>query len=358
MAHEILHILGTAQPEGSSIARMVSALARGLDPERYRLHAWFLAGEGPLVDLLNQAGARADALDWGRGARDPVGAWSFWRHLRRLSIDIVHIHFGGRSVRWLARAATGAKIVVHLHGRILEPRGLNLVTHASRGADVLIAVSRSVAERVVGTQPQVVYPGVPAPETPGPRPLRSASAAGRIVGTAARLLPLKGLGYLLRAIASLREEFPNLILEIAGSGPERAALEQEAREIHLSEAVRFLGWVEDLAPVLARWEVFALPSLEEGFPVAALEAMAAGLPVVASAVGGIPELIEDGRTGWLVPPQDPEALAGRLRQLLRDPEAQEVMGIAAHARVRECFSAEHMAAEIANIYNGLLCVSP
>ncbi len=355
MAHEVLHILGTAQPEGTGMARIVGTLARGLDPERFRFHAWFLAGEGPLVGMLEQAGVRASALDWSRGARDPAGAWRFWRRLRTQKFQIVHIHFGGRSVRWLVRAGTRAKIVVHLHGRVLEPRGLGLVTHSGRGADRVIAVSRSVAERVVDTRPIVVYPGVAVPEMPGPRLPRTGE---RVVGSAVRLLPLKGLVYLLRAIASLRAEFPNLILEIAGSGPQLARLEREAQALRLSEAVRFLGWVEKLAPVLARWEVFALPSLEEGFPVAGLEAMAAGLPVVASAVGGIPELVENGRTGWLVPPGDPEALAGRLRQLLRDPEAQEVMGIAGHARVRKCFTAEQMVAGVAKIYDDLLSVLP
>ena len=79
--------------------------------------------------------------------------------------------------------------------------------------------------------------------------------------------------------------------------------------------VKFLGWIDDLPSLLSRWDIFVMPSLEEGFPIAALDAMAAGLPVVATAVGGVPELIEDGKTGWLVPPRDAEALASRLRLL-------------------------------------------
>jgi glycosyltransferase involved in cell wall biosynthesis len=243
---------------------------------------------------------------------------------------------------------------VHLHGRILEPRGLSLVTHSGRGADAVIAVCRAVAERVVGAQPLVVYSGIPIPETARPPAPPGGTTAERIVGSAGRLLPLKGLVYLLRAIASLRVEFPNLVLEIAGSGPERATLEREAQTLGLSDGVRFLGWVEELAPVLARWEVFVLPSLEEGFPMAALEAMAAGLPVVASAVGGVPELVEDGRTGYLVPPRDPAALADRLRVLLLDPVQQRAFGAAGQARVRDHFSAERMVTRIAEIYDGLL----
>jgi glycosyltransferase involved in cell wall biosynthesis len=105
---------------------------------------------------------------------------------------------------------------------------------------------------------------------------------------------------------------------------------------------------------LARWDVFVLPSLEEGFPMAALDAMAAGLPVVATAVGGIPEIVEDGRTGWLVPPGHPGALGERIRLLLRNPDTRRAMGAAGRARVREHFSAERMVARFAEIYDGLL----
>ncbi len=354
MPHRVLHILGTAQPEGTAIARIVGGLARSLDPERYRIHAWFLCGEGPLVGALEQAGARVSALEWWRGARDPAGAWRFWRRLRGQEFEIVHMHFGGRSVRWLARAGTRARIVVHLHGRILEARGLSLVTHSGRGADAVIAVSRAVAERVVGRRPLVVYPGVPLPETSGPLVPPRGSTTKVIIGTAGRLLPLKGFVYLVRAVASLRVEFPNLVLEIAGSGPERAALEREAERLGLSDGVRFLGWVEELAAVLARWDVFVLPSLEEAFPIAVLEAMAAGLPVVASAVGGIPELVEDGRTGWLVPPADARLLAERLRALLLDASQRRALGEAGQARARDHFSLERMVAAIAAIYDGIV----
>ena len=353
MAHEILHILGTAQPEGSSIARIVSALAHGLDPARYHIHAWFLAGEGPLVGLLNQAGARADALDWARGARDPAGAWKFWRRLHGLSIDIVHIHFGGRSVRWLARAATGAKIVMHLHGRILEPRGLAPIDFSARGADIVVAVSHAVASRVVDGPARVIYAGTDVPPMDSPAPRRR-STSEVILGTAGRLIPLKGIEFLLSAAAALRGEFPDLRVEIAGSGPERPELEQRIARLGLTARVEFLGWIDDLHTVLPRWDVFVMPSLEEGFPLAALEAMAAGLPVVASCVGGVPELVVDGNTGWLVPPGDAEALAARLRLLLRSPEERLTMGANARARVRDHFSLAQMTENFGKLYDELL----
>jgi glycosyltransferase involved in cell wall biosynthesis len=334
------------------MARIVRDLARGLDPERYRLHALFLAGEGPWVAKLEQAGAPAGALDWWRGARDPAGAWKFWRRLRGMRIDIVHIHFGERSVRWLARNATGAKIVAHVHGRILEPRGLTPVYFSARGADVVVAVSHAVASRVVGRPARVIYAGAAVPGSAFAPRLTSPS--GMVLGTAGRLIGLKGIEYLLGAAVILEREFPTLRVEMAGSGPQARELEQRVERLGLASRVKFLGWVDDLRSVMEHWDVFVLPSLEEGFPIAALEAMAAGLPVVASAVGGVPELIEDGKTGWLVPPRDVEALASRVGLLLNDPERRQEMAAAAQARVRDQFSLAQMTESFGKLYDELL----
>jgi glycosyltransferase involved in cell wall biosynthesis len=335
------------------MARIVGTLARGLKPERFRLHALFLAGDGPLVGMLEHAGVQASALDWWRGARDPVGAWRFWRRLRRQEFQIVQLHFGGRSVCRLASAATGARIIRHLHGRILEPRGLSPVEFSARGADMVVAVSHAVARRVVDGPARVIHAGVDVP-LGDPPALRRRDTSEIVLGTAGRLVELKGLEYMLHAANALRNEFPTLRVEIAGSGPERAKLEQTAAQLGLGGHVEFLGWVQDLSPVLPRWDIFVMPSLEEGFPIAALDAMAAGLPVVATAVGGVPELIEDGKTGWLMPPRDTDALVSRLRFLLRNPEVRHGVGAAAHARVRDHFSAAQMTESFAELYDELL----
>ncbi len=351
MAREILHILGSAQPEASSIARMVCALARGLDPARYRLRALFLEGEGPLMGVLERAGVQCAALTWWRGARDPAGAWQFWRRLRSLSVDLVHVHYGGRFVRRLARAATDGKIVMHLHSRIMEPRGLLPVQISLRDTDAVVAASHAVSRCVVDGRPRVIYAGVEANTKSPPRDVANSEL---VLGAAGRLIPLKGVGDLLRAAAALQAEFQQLRIEIAGSGPERADLEALVGRLGLSGKVRFLGWVDEIQYALARWDVFVLPSLEEGFPIAALEAMSAGLPVVASSVGGVPELVVDGETGWLVPPADAASLASRLRAILRDPEQRRSMGEAGRARVREQFSLTLMTRGFSQLYDELL----
>ncbi len=351
MAHQILHILGTAQPEGSSMVRIVRTLAEGLDPARYRVHALFLEGPGPLMGVLQNAGVTASSLLWWRGMRDPLGAWKFWCNLRAQNVDIIQLHFGGRSVSGLARAATQAKIVRHLHGRVLEPKGLEPVNFSAWGLDAVVAVSQAVADRVVEGRARVIYSGLPLT---GDAPVRRQVPGEVVIGTAARLVDLKGIEYLIRAVAALRNDFPALRLEIAGSGPQREKLEEEAGRAGLAERIKFLGWVDDIGSVLARWDVFAMPSVEEGFPIAALDAMAAGLPVVATSVGGVPELIEDGATGWLVPPRDVDALAARLRLLLSDSELRIKIGAAGFARVRDHFNAAQMTANFTHLYDELL----
>ena len=198
----------------------------------------------------------------------------------------------------------------------------------------------------------MIYAGVTVP--PGDPPaLRHRATPKIILGTAGRLVELKGIEYLLGAAALLKREFPALRLEIAGSGPHRAKLEEAVAHAGLREHVKFVGWIDDLTALLSRWDVFVMPS-HEGFPVAALDAMAAGLPLVATSVGGIPELIDDGKTGCLVPPCDTEALASRLRLLLSNPEMRQRLGTAAYAHVRDHFSSAQMTASFAQLYDELL----
>ena len=352
---EVLHILGTADPEGTSIARIVAMLANGLAPKRYRFHAWFLRGHGPLAVLLQTAGVQVRTFNWWRGARDPFGLWIFWRALRRENFAIVHQHFGGRSVRWLARLSRQGRIIVHLHGRGDESLGLKPLSTRIRYADSVIATSKAASDVAVDWRPHVVYPAVDVPNSNPTWTCPRRCESDGVIGTARRLIPIKGVIYLIRAFALLRHDIPGARLEIAGSGPEQPLLEREVQLLGLRDAVRFLGWQADIESALKRWDIFVLPSLEEGFGVAALEAMAAGLPVIASAVGGVPELVEDGRTGLLVPPADAAALADRLRLLLLNPMLRQSMGNAGRDRAHKCFSSEQMIEKISRIYDGLIC---
>jgi glycosyltransferase involved in cell wall biosynthesis len=351
MAKQVLHILGTAQPEGAGVAHIVRILAEGLDPDCYRIHALFLGGAGPLVDRLQPVCVSSGSIQWSRGIKDPLGAFSFWRILRRQQFDIVQIHSGGNSVSSVARAATGARIVRHIHGRVMELRNLSPAIYSSHGVDAVVAVSQSVARQVVDGKAKVIYAGIPTHTT---RLGDDRADHDLVLGTAGRLVEVKGIEYLLQAASILRREFPSLQLEIAGSGPMRESLEAEVLRTGLRQHVKFLGWIEDIDSVLPRWSIFVMPSLDEGFPIAALDAMAATVPVVATAVGGVPELIQDEMNGYLVPPRDVDALVSRLRALLGDSALRRRIGLAGFARARDHFGPAQMVANFAQLYDELL----
>jgi glycosyltransferase involved in cell wall biosynthesis len=352
MPAAILHLLGTAQPEGSGIARIVAALAAGLDPDKYHVHAWFLGPTGPLIDDLQVAGATACSINWMRGIRDPVGAYRFWRCLHNYDFAIVHQHFGARSIRQIIRRASDARIVVHVHGRVSEPGSADSIPVAVRGADLVIAASQAIALEIANLKPIVIHAGVGLRNEFRADDAKSENAL--VIGAACRLIAPKGLINLIRAIELLRLEFPTLRLEIAGAGPQREDLEREVERLGLAGCVRFLGWQRDLGPLFRNWDIFAMPSLEEGFGMAAVEAMAEGLPVVATSVGGLPEIVEDGQTGYLVPPADVTALTGCLRLLLLDPKRKRAMGVAGRQRACDHFSVNRMVAEVSAIYDSLI----
>jgi glycosyltransferase involved in cell wall biosynthesis len=356
MPYDILHLLGGAEDESTGITCKVAALVRKTDPKRYKSHVWFLGGDGPLASYVRTTtDAEVRIVNWSEGILDPVGALRFSLALGERRFSIVHQHFGARSVRGIVRLRTKARIILHLHGAVSltasDPAGLGSAKPSPEsiptwGADVVIAVSNAVARLVDQSDPKIVNYGVDVPSASA-----LGSESGRLLGVACRLDPEKGVIYLIQAVASLREEFPDLRLEIAGSGRERSALEDEVRRYGLSDVVSFLGWRSDLTQVLTKWDIFVLPSLEEGLPIAVLDAMAVGLPVVATLVGGTPELVDNGCTGWLVPARDPRALADRLRALLLNAEQRRSMGKLGLTRVSQHFSTDKMTSAIMKIYD-------
>ena len=175
-----------------------------------------------------------------------------------------------------------------------------------------------------------------------------------VVGAAARLDPVKDLATLVRGLAAAREGHPELKLIIAGEGPERPALEALAEELGVRGAVTLAGWLDDMEEFYSALDINALSSLSETFPYALTEGAAYRLPTVASAVGGIPRLIEDGKTGFLFAPGDWEKLGARLAQLASDPGLRERLGAAVHERAAREFSVEATCREQRAVYEEIL----
>jgi glycosyltransferase involved in cell wall biosynthesis len=161
---------------------------------------------------------------------------------------------------------------------------------------------------------------------------------------------LKGVDTLLRAVQGVARACPDVRLEIAGDGEARPTLEALAHELGLTDRVTFLGPVRDVPAVLGRAAALVLPSLSEGISLTLLEAMARGLPVVATTVGGNPEVVEHGATGLLVPPADPDALAAALLKVCTATDASRQMGRAGRDRVEQAFCVRRMVTEYEALY--------
>jgi glycosyltransferase involved in cell wall biosynthesis len=283
-----------------------------------------------------------------------LGALRIRAHLRACRPDLVHLHtgradwLGGLAAWQLGLPAITTRRMDRRVGR--SPRKRFLYRRVVRRA---VAISPAVRKRLIrgGVAPETtrIIPSAVDPEALQPSAGRSATRAREGLAedtpcllVLASLVARKGIDVLLDALARLDAHAAPPVLWIAGEGPERDALERRARGLGLAQRVRFLGRRSDAGDLLAACDIFVLPSRLEGLGVAALEAMAAARPVVASAVGGLGEAVEHERTGLLVPPEDPEALAAALARLLEDPALCKRLGDAGPARVREGYSAERM----------------
>ena len=179
--------------------------------------------------------------------------------------------------------------------------------------------------------------------------------AGPVAGIVARLSDVKGHIYLIEAMKNILEEFPSAKLLIVGEGREKERLLEGCRRLGVSDSVIFYPCVADTREILQAMDIFVMPSLNEGLGLGLMEAMASGLPVVASAVGGIKDLISDGKTGLLVEPKDSAGLADKIKGLFRDPERRKSLGLNARALIAQDFAQDRMVSQTEGAY--LQCLS-
>jgi sugar transferase (PEP-CTERM/EpsH1 system associated) len=336
--------------------RLLVEMARQRDAVRFDWTVVSLGARGVLAAALDVLGVPIVALEEPTGFR--VG---LWRRLARLfraeRFDIVHTHddrpliYGMPAAWW---AGVPWRVHTHHHGRLpgTSWRQRALIRQASRCARHFVCVSDDSARfmREQGVTPErlrTIHNGIDLAEFAftGPRD------DGPIV-TVARLSPIKDVANLLRAAVSVRAAHPSARFEIAGDGPCRGELEQLARDLKLTENVVFRGEVRDIPALLARARLFVLPSQSEGISLTLLEAMARGLPVVATLVGGTPEVVAPGATGLLVPPRDAAALAEAINALFADPERGRRLGQAGRARVENSFDIRTMTRQYETLYVG------
>lgn len=259
--------------------------------------------------------------------------------LKSFEPTIVHAHLFHAEVlvATLPRTGRWSRVLTHHHGSVFVGQGAGLRVALDRLAlrryDAVVGVSDAVSRSVQRWAPHANvltipngWEGAPLPHAPDEHPTIVAVAAFR---------PEKGHPVLLRAFRQVLGDLPAARLILVGDGPTRPDAERISAELGIAESVRFLGAVQDVWPWYQRAHVAVVPSLTEPFGIVAAEAMAAGLPVVASRVEGLPEVVDDGETGLLVDPADADGLATALTLLLSDPARSEQLGRAGRSRAAE-----------------------
>lgn len=353
-------------------------IATRLDPKRFEsilcISRWpHQVRVGPnsstekALELIDAAGVRFLGLKRQHKV-DPRALALLGRFLRRERIDVLHAHKFGSNV-WgtlVGRMAHVPVILAHEHTWSYEGQPLRRFLDReliARGATRFIAVSREDRRRmteVEGIDPSrtlFVPNGVPPSPPPRGRNVRAELGIepdAPVVGAVGVHRPQKALHVLLHASSILAEKWPGLQVLIVGDGPERETLERLARELGVTDTVRFVGNRSDVPDVLRALDIAVCCSDFEGSPLAVMEYMDAGLPVVATAVGGVPDLIEPGVHGLLVPPRDPSALAEAISELLGDPGRARTMGARGRERRRTEFDIDVLVHRLEDLYLELL----
>ena len=312
--------------------------------------------------------------------RDLLAAMRLARVIRRVRPDVVHTHTAKAGA--VGRAATlfaglrNRPVVVHtFHGHVLRGyfgllgtlvfRGIETVL--ARTTDRLVAVSPEVRDELVqlGVAPaakfsvirlglelerRVTYDGDPAELR------RRHGIDGRtfVVGWFGRMTAVKQTDDLLTALVALRERGVDALLLMVGDGDDRQRLEERAHELGVARACLFLGYQQDVAPWFAVSDAVVLTSASEGTPATIIEALAAGRPVVATDVGGVSDVVDEGETGFLVPAGDTDALAAQLALLASDPECRETMGRLGRERALHRYAVERLVDDVDALYRELL----
>lgn len=369
-------------------ARHVALLNAGLDAHGHDtllVYGALDAGEASLEAPAVESGIRLSKEPFLGRSVNPLSDLrtliSLVRTLFREQPDVVHTHTAkagtlGRLAAFAYNRTRGRQrraLVVHtFHGHVFEgyfsPTVNRLVRLTERWlarlTDVVITISPRQQDDIVrrfavapSSKTVVVPLGLDLDAlfavhagSPDLRHEYGAAPGDVVVGYVGRLVPVKDVPTLLRAFAVALGSAPHLRLVVAGDGTERDAVESLTRELGIGARVHFARWVSDLPRFYASIDVFVLSSVNEGTPVAAIEAMAAGRPVVATSVGGVPDVVEDGRTGWLVPARDERGLAGAFVRLAETALERERFGQAGRERAQARYAHTRLVSDIEQLY--------
>jgi glycosyltransferase involved in cell wall biosynthesis len=311
-----LDVAGKADPSGSL---KIADLLRGVRPDLVHTHL-------PYADLFGSTGARLAGIrrvvssrhhDYSTSPADRRKYRRYYRIVNPLQDAVIAI---SRRIADLCR-----------FDERRDPQTVHTVWYGCEDQ----AVDRSEASEIIR------------------RELRLGPSV-RVMGTIARLIPWKGHRYAIEALAGLRASGQDVVWLVIGEGPERPALEAHARAMRISDSVRFLGHRNDIPTIMASLDLLVHPTSGEGFGLVLLEAMTQATPIVATRVGALPEIVEDGVTGVLVPPRDAPALSASIERMLGDSAILRSMGDAGRQRFERLFTINRMVTETLEVYEKLL----
>ena len=369
---KILFIITSSGIGGAE--KILCYTATGLDYNKYDISVCSLKKKGEIAADLEKRGIEVCCLHMG-GRESSLGWLSsiialirLFPYLIRIRPTIIHSFlFRANILARIAGYLTGIPIIISsvrvMGGEKKYFHYVEMIT--SFMVDHYVAVSESVQRHIIdksrisNEKISVIYNGVNiksqdnAYEQNAKTPFKIENE-DRILMTVGRLHKQKGHCYLIQAVSKVRKEFPKVKLLITGEGEEENNLKKLVKALDLTNEVVFAGLRSDIEGILPMAELFILPSLWEGLPNALLEAMAAGKPVVATKVGGIPEIVVHGETGILIPPRDTDALAIAIIDLLQNRLKAKDMGEAGRIRAGKCFSIYKMIEKTENLYQELL----
>jgi sugar transferase (PEP-CTERM/EpsH1 system associated) len=351
----VAHIAFSLQTGG--MERLLVEFARHADRQRFRLDFFSLTDRGAPADDIEDLAWPVHCLGKASGFR-----WSavcrLAKEFRRLNTQVVHTHNSGAMIYGaLAARLAGVPTVIHSrHGQRFGASRRQNWTFAtmSRLIDRVVGVSEDSAQQclregVSASRVRTIWNGIDL--------ARFSFAGNQPNGPAvlvARLVPEKDLPTLLRAVALLVQREPAFRLQVAGNGPCLEETRQAIQQLGLTNHVQLLGERRDVPEILRQASLFVLPSRTEGISLTLLEAMACGLPIVATRVGGNAEVVEHGRTGWLVPAGDAEQMAEAITRVWRNPDESRRFGQAGRQRVERHFDVQRMVRNYEHLYREVL----
>ncbi|HAM36797.1 MAG TPA: hypothetical protein DEB40_13295 [Elusimicrobia bacterium] len=333
------------EPWDSGIAHYALTLSIELKRRGHEVHFWGREGSAPLAEA-GRAGLKP------RGLRRPwLELPALRRELRRLRVSLINAHTGSGHALAAALAAGTAAAVVRTRGDVRPAARHFLARALARRTRAFIAANSRIQQELrlgfPGSRVELVFQGI------ADAPRRTPLPESPVFGILGRLDAVKGHEVVMEAAARLKTG--RWLAMGKGDPARRASLERHARRLGLDDAWQFMGFVDDIWPRLGQCRVGVVASLgSEAVSRAALEWMAAGRPVVASGVGCLPDLVEDGKTGFLVPPGDAQALAAALAGFISEPALADRLGAAARERFEKRFCLARFADETERIYGELL----